>query len=51
MLVGKKCANCGKLIFPTPIWVYQKYDKKSGGKRFYCSWSCYRGGRYKYAQV
>lgn len=31
----RKCAKCGKIIYPNPSWVYKK------GGRYYCSWKCF----------
>ena len=31
----KYCAECNKLIFPTPVWVYRL------GSKFYCSYKCW----------
>lgn len=39
-LLEKNCDICGKLIIPTPQWMYKKVtDRKS---YFYCSYTCYR---------
>lgn len=40
----KKCAECGKIIYPTPAWIYKTHDGTS--KKYYCSWSCYKKGKY-----
>ena len=45
-LNGKKCKVCGKLIFPTPQWVYKNYNPKNG-LSYFCSWSCYKKGQSK----
>lgn len=34
-LLEKYCAECNKLIFPTPQWVYKINNK------FYCSYKCW----------
>ena len=37
-LFEKKCAVCGKKLFPTPYWVYKRQVK--GQMRWFCSYSC-----------
>lgn len=37
---GEKCPVCGKLFFPTPLWVYKLTVK--GKLKYFCSYTCYR---------
>ena len=40
----KHCAECNKLIIPTPLWAYKL--QKGNKTCYYCSYKCYRkGGR------
>lgn len=40
-----KCTICGKNVLPTPQWVYKIFDGKK--TNYYCSWSCYKKGKYE----
>lgn len=52
-IVGwRNCPHCGKLFFVTTSeWCYKEVIQKDSqykGTFYYCSWSCFRKGSYRY---
>ena len=52
LFIQRNCDICGKLVIPTPHWMY-KTHKPGKGIKYYCSYNCYRkaggdSGRYEY---
>lgn len=43
-ITERTCAECGKKIYPTPMWAYKTLDEE--GKKYYCSWKCFKMGKY-----
>lgn len=45
IFADRYCENCGKMIFPTPMWVY-KIKNKDSKTKYYCSYTCYKKGKW-----
>lgn len=44
-MIERKCKECGKIIFPTREWAY-KIFVNGKGTDYFCSWSCFKMGKY-----
>lgn len=41
-ILEKKCEKCGKLLYPTPGWVYKIPGSGTRRVKWYCSYKCWR---------
>lgn len=46
-LVEKHCEICGKLFFPTEMWIY-KIREPMKRTYWYCSYTCFNKGKEQY---